>query len=164
MCCYPCNNHTKSDMNKVDLNLATLDELKCLPGIGEKISRKLIAERQEKSFDSYMDVINRVDGITHFKINTWINHKMVDLSLNEKLFFKKCMQHLCQTKVIISLIALLLFLCFWIYIFVQCQTNLHGKYKTHLHFDCILDHECNKNDGSMHVCAPANPVFKNKQS
>ena len=106
--------------------MATLDELKCLPGIGEKISRKLIAERQEKSFDSYMDVINRVDGITHFKINTWINHKMVDLSLNEKLFFKKCMQHLCQTKVIISLIALFLFVWFWIYVFVQCQTNVHG--------------------------------------
>jgi competence protein ComEA len=46
----------------VDLNLASESELQRLPGIGPKMARRIIDERQKKPFGS-VDDLRRVSGI-----------------------------------------------------------------------------------------------------
>ena len=53
---------TKSDVVLVNLNLATIDELTTLPGIGESKAEKIIEYRKDNCFNSIEDIMN-VSGI-----------------------------------------------------------------------------------------------------
>ena len=47
---------------RMDPNLASAEELETIPGIGPKLARKIISERQIKKYDSLEDLV-RVNGI-----------------------------------------------------------------------------------------------------
>jgi competence ComEA-like helix-hairpin-helix protein len=48
----------------VDINVATAAELRLLPGIGEKLSKRIVAERQEGGRYSSTEALRRVKGLS----------------------------------------------------------------------------------------------------
>ncbi len=60
------NEENNLEKDKININTATLEELKTLDGIGEQTAQKIINYRKEQSFQSIEDIMN-VPGIGESK-------------------------------------------------------------------------------------------------
>lgn len=68
----PANPNNAIKSSKINLNTATAEQLETLPGVGPKLAEKIIAHRQQKSFQSWAD-LEDVPGIGKKLIERWQN-------------------------------------------------------------------------------------------
>lgn len=76
----PVKQKSTTFQEAIDLNLATVDQLKTLPGVGAKIAQRIIDERGKRPFAS-ADDLRRVSGIgpkTLEKLRPFVTVKTVE--------------------------------------------------------------------------------------
>lgn len=76
---------------KLDLNRATLEQLKTLPGIGEATAKKIIELRERKGGFKKIEELKEVQGIGEKKLEVLKNYLIIteEANINSKGFFDK---------------------------------------------------------------------------
>jgi competence protein ComEA len=69
--------HLDEDFGKVDLNSADEELLKSVPGIGEKIARRIVELRSENAGFSDLEQLKDIKGITSARFNKLKNYLVV---------------------------------------------------------------------------------------
>ena len=67
-------------MDKLDLNLASIEDLEKIPGVTRTLARRIVAERDKLGAFGSIGELKRIDGISAELLSTLRDHLVVNAS------------------------------------------------------------------------------------